>query len=514
MNNKVNDKVTNFNIPDTMTENINIQMKIGQNPPFLTRNNTTGNNTTGNSTAENIHPITKICRKPKETECASFTITDSRNMEMSGFINNRGTTIPITVRVSEPVITFSCFDEIHLFFYDLESVYYTRFYCCRNWEIKTLKAVKIDFNLFTEEMLIPIEIVNLRDNSGTTSNNDIVNNRTNNNDITKNSIINNNILHGYHYNVNQSIAPDKYVIQMESKDMILTKYQCPICFRITPETDQLRRHIELIHPSYEIENGDVKVVKKREDSSSSVEDRSTSILSLGIDFCDERIDEREDGIEYIDFWTGTPEEDSDSSSSEDRPALRLNKANKLNVRVKNPIELAEWKIMSKEKNVSRIEMVLEPLIKKPGKKDTTMKFKEAKASIRNRGYISGFILEQANKMSYIKNKPATPILNYKFKKYGLLMEREFDSFDYSGMVAKYINRDLEEKFESGGIEERDFEMMEKWNESIVKEGSVEKALASLLKKVRLNKKMIELIDLLYTRGLLNSEELIKIFETE
>ncbi|ELA42585.1 uncharacterized protein VICG_00337 [Vittaforma corneae ATCC 50505] len=503
------------------------QMLIGHNPPFLVKN---------------LIKHTRIaCKNPIESECSYFCIQDNeltREMSIKAFIHNRNTTISRTIRMNEPIVTFSCFDEIHLFLYYIPNqnlqiqainenqdqegettnnitsfkkdnkchVFYTKINCCRNWDRKQLKAVELDFISRSNNYInIPISISNARKP----------------NDC--------------HYNVCQETSSNTYTILMESQCIIFPCFQCPLCFRLFRNPSVMKYHINYLHINYELgrEGKNISLKKIQENvfaNSHPIEsDTDTHPSMHGIEFYsktffDEYTSSGEDSVKnYIDFYADICIE------SESKGNYNVNK--KTSSPIKDTVgNLVNDKVKCKNYLTERLLVIAIFNAKYTGKKEGITAYllqlkplsKETKGQKQFKPIPNFFltpIFEDTVFLNqkYLKKttisfmrKRKTKLLEYCLQNYGLLIEREFDTLNYSSMLSKHLNLRIKEHLFTLALSPKMYKLMKAWNSVYIENLNLEKALYEIVSSYGMIDEIIEFIELLYTRGLLNSEEIMKI----
>ncbi|KAM0680991.1 hypothetical protein GINT2_000774 [Glugoides intestinalis] len=524
-----------------------IQMMLGHNPPFLVKN-----------LSKNTCYIHK---RPLESECARFVIPESINNQFTGikaFIRNGKINIPTVVKVGNELITHSCFDELHLFFYtflkDKESydkeissitekntiVYYAKLSCCRNWGITSLKAVKI--GILNDEkgedvkpfINIPISISDLRSSNC------------------------------YHYNVCQQEEESYYEVIFMQKRMQLPSFCCPICFLPFSNFSNLKKHITIIHLRYELNSiTDIIEIKNRKEDpfldyieliepAEEVAEESNYFFK-GVEFYEaESIDEAEgDGNEsiknYIDFCSeissGSKEncgEDKNTIADtgtafilpEDRGEENGNNAILENKRVftlKSRKKLAKIQYLSASTEKELVKLIFDtkakksnglnvfllqkkPLIKRKVEHSKFISTHRIYGCSKKTDNVSMYLSENYNcpsnsDFSFMKSRKCN-IIEYQLRKYGLLIEYEFDTIDYSGMIAKHLNLRLKDHFLSKEISNNAYHLMKTWNRFSVRNKSFDEIITETIETHGLDNESLKLIELLYTRGILNSEEIM------
>jgi hypothetical protein len=133
-------------------------------------------------------------------------------------------------------------------------------------------------------------------------------------------------------------------------------------------------------------------------------------------------------------------------------------------------------------------------------------------------YITSFLDSQkadfsstvtAYNIGFLKNRDSK-ILDYTLQNYGLLIEKEFDTLDYSLMLATHLNLSLKEK--SNFLKPEEYKIMKEWNFCKIKYSNSKKCLFKLLKKFGLSLEVIRMIDILYNKGILTSKDIIEAFK--
>ena len=130
-------------------------------------------------------------------------------------------------------------------------------------------------------------------------------------------------------------------------------------------------------------------------------------------------------------------------------------------------------------------------------------------------YITSFLDSQkadfsstvtAYNIGFLKNRDSK-ILDYTLQNYGLLIEKEFDTLDYSLMSATHLNWSLKEK--SNFLKPEEYKNMIESNFCKIKYSNSKKCLFKLLKKFGLSLEVIRMIDILYNKGILTSKDIIE-----
>lgn len=324
---------------------------------------------------------------------------------ISGHIVNNRVKIPVAVQIGVPVIAFSCFDEIHLYFTEpeKEKVYSVRFCCCRNWGVRSLRATEIpclgssggctNYSDFVE---ICIEITDLRSSRE------------------------------YHYNTSgcSNRPSETFTVQFNENRISLRAYECPCCYFRFDGLSALRDHLDLIHKRLDsrISNGELHLDTKEE--ANSVDIRRTSGASK----------------------SSMPQKFSDAI----------------------------------------------------GCCITTLSCHGTVASRQPSDPKDFFYLKRRN----------TKLVEYHLSDYGLLIDREFDTLDYSMMVSNHLNLGLEDR--AFQIDKIEYEIMRRWNYFRAGGSDAEACLYKVISTYSLSHLVAKLIGILYNRGILSSERILRV----
>ena len=98
-------------------------------------------------------------------------------------------------------------------------------------------------------------------------------------------------------------------------------------------------------------------------------------------------------------------------------------------------------------------------------------------------------------------------MDYTLQNYGLLIEKEFDTLDYSLMSETHLNLSLKEK--SNFLKPEEYKIMKEWNFCKIKYSNSKKCLFKLLKKFGFSLEVIRMIDILYNKSILTSKDIIE-----
>lgn len=200
--------------------------RLGMNPPFLLRN------------------IYKQKRKYKqnilEKECCSISLTDIderiSECEIKGYVKTQNGIIPVKVDFKKPIVLFSCFDELKLYFYTVFEkkvrMYYLSVNGCRNRDQRHFKAYEMglfgqsQFVVYSSQYInVKLRIRNLRPEKS------------------------------YHYNISDNydhvtaIKP-RFNVKFREGLCSVDEFQCVLCLNMFNNLDELINHINFIHFSY------------------------------------------------------------------------------------------------------------------------------------------------------------------------------------------------------------------------------------------------------------------------
>lgn len=472
-----------------------IHMLIGQNPPLLVRNL--------------VRHTKTVCRRPIETECARFCIPRSDFVDsfvIKGLISNRDCAIPIDITPGRTFTTHSCFDYLHLFFYyvprfgsstDLNlkdrrefpdlpfmndgqcHVFYSKICCCGNWDTASISAKEIEIT-GKGEISIPIHITNARKATD------------------------------YHYNT--SYGPeDDYSAALE----MLSKHRCQFCFKIFRLQADLDNHISFLHSIYS--RGDVVFVPRVREPPR--QDESLPLSLQGIEFYSQELfDEcsRQDteNSSFIDFCeelaVGNIDTPLEYESTVPDPMVmkeKMGKCSKVASARRLVSSVLNEKCTERKEGINTHVLVVKPLIIS----DT----KASHCSIKIQNPVLTDMLgvndrfEAKPKILFLRRRE-TKLIEYTLANYGLLIEREFDTLDYSKILAKHLNLGLKDHLLEDALTPKGYKLMKTWNALFVSTSDVKASLGELISSYGLGDDIIEFIDLLYCRGILSSQEIVKV----
>lgn len=210
-----------------------------------------------------------------ENECSSLEITSIDSDEpiefIYAYIQNRGVTIPITLCVGKPLVLFSCYDQITMYFYTkrdsrLRMFCYT-LQCCQNWHIGSFSALEAGFfgkKLFLEtgndSIKVYCTIANLRSEQE------------------------------YHYRViapgPAAITPPTFSVNVKGQVCRVFKYQCALCLQPLSKLSMLITHINKQHTYYRCAYEDEILVisKVQNDNCISDNEPEDSVLNKEISY--------------------------------------------------------------------------------------------------------------------------------------------------------------------------------------------------------------------------------------
>lgn len=383
--------------------------EISRIPPFLTRNLSRTPGT--------------IRKRPVESECASFTVKGiPKSLFASGYITNNGIRVPVTIQTGVPVVTFSCFDEVHLHCIDPKKgkMYSIQFICCRNWGIKNLKAVGVPCVWFSgngldrsDSIEVCVEITDLRRSKE------------------------------YHYNIPErsSRHDTTFMVLFNGNRVSLRTYECPCCYFRFNEMNTLKDHLDLVHKRIWPRISDGKLHLSVNAGFPSMHNSSWEIACEGKKLL---------------------------SGGECNPLSRMDP-------VGHSGEIIDWHRTKKVCNGTGV------VFKCDGCKD----------------------------FAYLRKRD-TELMEYPLSGYGLLINREFDTLDYSAMVSNHLNLGLEEKRLS--LDQIEYKIMREWNHFRAGGLDAEECLCKVIAMHSLSHSVIKLISILYTRGLLSSKDILGVLE--
>jgi len=544
----------------------------------------------GSNLPFSIPNLTKnIIKMPIEAECSSFRIlindtnssacsstnhianksTDSQNTVLSnklkylrqkdsfspnhsniliyGFIIKKGTKIPITVINGVPNITFSCFDEIYLYFFEqtTQNLFFSRFSCCKNWGTTKLIAHEVawignDFSPSSNCIEVPLEITNLRS--------------------------------GYHYNVSEVRSDDpkkhmsKMCFEIDSARFLLEDYKCPLCLQLCSHghrsLDFIANHINLVHKRYSAEVKDcilqIACIRHKKDlkqtrrpfvgpQSKKIEynlkPMDKSIDSIDFDIkCDLGSNDEKPGS-YVDFLSGiTPDQNTSQKNDEiSEPEKQLSKdytGNHNNIKLtsdnsryysndtidemydyayhaaESPCDLARQIFLNKEN--SRAFSCTKKLVEFFYISDSFSHFRSnTPKPISKKLYksvncyikasFSSNLLPSEKDFTFFKSRD-TKLFEYSFINYGLLIENEFDKLDYSNMLSSHLNCRLNNR--SSFLNPKELKLMKEWNRLRLGTSRIPDCLRQLVAALGLTNEVLKFIEILYNRGIITSSDIM------
>lgn len=515
----------------------------------------------------------KFCNRAVESECALITVLNlGDNLELSkvkilAIIHNAHFSFTMKIEIGVPLVIFGCFDEIQIFVYSTDSnsnfIYSSKLNCCRNWGLKSIKAV----NLFNTDNFIEISLK--------------IDNARPQND--------------YHYNiVDRPLLPvlfNNFILNNE----LGNRYQCPLCFRTFTSNLIFQNHFEHFHPQFEFEESletsipklKIEVLENYNSRADSTKETEENIhkLQKGVNFCSPLIGyEETDNSHYLDFCSGISidlsENESENSDQTDQSSEKMinlfkpsqDSIGKLHEKFNNsqkvpsisyfslklPTDLVNEIYRCKIQNQffkdainsnkaiqmngigndrSKIVAYSQPdMIESNCTKPTDIAIffiqpfgikLKSKSSDRfsnlSKCYLNVFMktpyqflnskyLKASDKNFVFFRRRPSKLISYELEKYGLLIQREYNKIDYSDMLANYLNKRIDQHMRNELISEGRYEVMKTWNKLFIQNGKIEECLIALLNIYGFSDHCIEMIELLYTRGLMNSCEIQKVIK--
>jgi len=430
-----------------------IENRIGMNPPFLLKNIA--------RTLQKTH-----CRL-QEKDCCKFTLLEipsvKAKIEIYGRIKTDGWSIPVSPALGKPITLFSCHDVIDLYFFLTQSkkvrLFRLELNCCKSWSTEILRAHEIGLfgiEQFIEEgnsfIEIRCKIENLRSPDD------------------------------YHYNTPENIllTSSKKVIPIEffNNRYSIMQYNCPLCFRNYEHANDLIYHINYQHLYYTCtKSNDILHFQPRCSEMPGEESHCTNKTS-----------------------------DGDKASDGDKT--------------------------SDDGKASDIDKIIEgfPIIKREKYKFTYLKKRDGK------------------------------VYDYKLSNYYLQIDKEYRGLDYSESLANHLNLLIEHSEEpkndpGAGMPKNDsgagikriasatshssgnvsgntsthkidnakasskniasmdeLELMKFWNREMLLSDDLQESLKSALEHFGLGACTIKLMDILYTKGLLDTREILSVID--
>lgn len=482
---------------------------IGNNPPFC---------------IENYRKTAKIFNKlPIESECSSLKILkiflNSKEVNFNdyftiGFILNRNIKIPINVFFNKRITTFSCFDEINLFFYRKKTseFFLVRFTPCRKFNNQTFfgeKIVSVNCKERDVEDVFTIEchIENLRS--------------------------------GYHYNFLDAFKNfnNKTEIIYNNNKVLFFEKHCPLCFSAFENLENLVTHINTLHVQYQsiIKNSTILINEK------SILFSPPSTFAIDFKMSNETSSSDEQENNYFDLVSSTlsSENSCKKFKIDMKPNIssKTNEENEINTNFIFTKEECLYKIncmalSSKKALVNKIYelknkkvdyekclnfLYLENTIKvkeesntpKPASRKNFDSFKNYITALKNfkESNFNEIKIQNSNDFIFYKNRN-TRLYEYKLKNYGLLIEKEFDVLDYSEVLAQHLNIRLDQK--STVLSKNEYKFMKNWNVIKMKYLCLKEAFKVFLAEYDISNELINFIYILTNRGILCSDEVVEI----
>lgn len=506
----------------------------GLNPPFLVRN-----------LEKSIYKTFNRCL---ESECAIFTILENQEFQ----VDSKMTILAVIytnhfhytkrIALNDPLVVFHCFDEIQLFIYNGHSLFSARLICCRNWDFKYLKAVNISNN--SDSITISISIKNAKFQNDYHYN--IV-------ERPMLPVILNGIDGKYQCPLCLVILPSAGSIARHAK-YLHPKY----LFEILNDVITVKRN--------HVVEDEVKPVL-----STGIDFCSPFICPVDdsthyIDFCSGlsiKLDETSDE----NFTEKYCLEDFEGRKSNVLGKLELDRnSDKLHLRsdklsispkisyisaklptdlcrlIKKHRENGREMLRSKVVDVGGLDLQThsngsittdqsfkKSLIKTEGISNISILFIQpfevkgnskphTKFNNSHKCYLTVLINNAKSSLNekYIKSdktdfifykRRSTILIDYSLENYGLSIEKEYDTIDYTDMIANHLNIRLDQHMKNGSLKERQYEIMKTWNKLMVEYKEMNQCLEKLLNIYGINESTVEMLELLYSRGLANSEEI-------
>ena len=209
---------------------------LGMNPPFLQRNI--------------LRPPRRHRQKMPECECCSVRLVDVSlagttlvdadgkmlRCEARGYIRTVNGVLPVDIAVNDPIILFSCFDELFLYFFVEDAgkarMFHMTLFGCKNWDEKTHRAHEIGLfgkSGFVERgdecIEVRCRIENLRPQNA------------------------------YHYRFTENRPHPKRMFRVSFLGNMcdVEKYQCVLCLKSWPGLGDLVNHTNICHYHYSCE---------------------------------------------------------------------------------------------------------------------------------------------------------------------------------------------------------------------------------------------------------------------
>lgn len=498
--------------------------------------------------------VPRICNRIPESECSILTILNygSRlelsSLKIMALIYNDHFNSAMKMKLGVPLILFECYHEVQLFFYKNDttssncSIYSSKLSCCRNWGEKYIKAI----NLFDETDFIEITLR--------------IDNARSKNDYHYNIVERPTtpILFG---NLSKIIEIDgKFQCSLcfrlfLSRLSLIEHFEC---FHITHQLKESNSNllVEKSHLYDEFNN-----ISRPAELSENFSYGQFLNSSKGIDFCSQFIESGSPSSHYLDFCSGISidfedsfientkidEKDTEEQIGLFKPSLNsIDKINQTFDKSKKPLKLSYFPLklpldlvnaifnhklqnnfvqrnnfekatkveeLPKGNNSSSIGIFfIQPFEIKhnPNKSNLFSNSKKCYLNVIMETpfqYLNRKYLKESNKnFSFYKSR-STVAINYELKEYGLLIQREYNKIDYSNMLSNYLNKRIDSHLKNNLINEEQHRIMASWNKLFIEYGKIEDCLMGLLNIYGLSEPCVEVIELLYTRGLLNSEEI-------
>lgn len=191
-----------------------LEGSLGMHPPLLQR-----------SVAK--CPKSRRMKIP-EPECSSIEVVDLDgdfdSYHLRGWIRSPHATIPVAVKMRDPIVLFSCFDELFLHIFASRNgttrLFIARAVCCQSWSLGAIEAreVCLDDGCKFESIHVKCKIKNLR------------------------------CANAYHYNVSPSAAQEQvFAVDFMGTRRRVARYTCVLCFVRFANIGTLVDHISIFH---------------------------------------------------------------------------------------------------------------------------------------------------------------------------------------------------------------------------------------------------------------------------
>lgn len=519
---------------------------------FINETNSSASNSTNHITNTSTnYKNTILSNKLKYLGQKDSFSPNHSNILIYGFIVKKGTKIPISVTNGVPNITFSCFDEIHLYLFEqnTQNLFFAKFNCCKNWGTTKLIAHEVawmgnDFSPSSNYIEISLEITNLRS--------------------------------GYHYNVSEvrSDDPKKYMSKMhfeiDSVRFLLEDHKCPLCLQSCSHghisLDFIADHINLVHKRHLAEVKDsilqIACIRHKKDQkqirrpfvgphSKKIEynqkPMDKSIDSIDFDIkCDLGSNDEKQSGTYVDFIAGIAPDQSISQKNDDisEPENQLSKDAIENQGITNNIKLTSENSRCYSNGTinemydfayyaaeSPSDLARQIFLNKKNRRTFSCTKKSVEFFYMNDSFshfrsntpkpiskklyksvncyikasFSPNLLRSEKDFNFFKSRDSR-LLEYSFINYGLLIENEFDKLDYSNMLSSHLNSRLKNR--SSFLNPKELKLMKEWNRLRLGTSKISDCLCQLVAALGLTNEVLKFIEILYNRGVITSSDII------